>query len=118
LLKAIPPSTTPILEDAYFPALNNGAVALCACAREKVYQAVLAKTKHEYYAERDAAKAYRQAMPPLSGYECICDYIACVSYGVLIGAIMERTASKLLYAAQVALATVPDRSKTRTRRDA
>ena len=115
MLKAIQPSTTLRLEDLYYPALKNSAVALCACAREKVYQEVLAKTKQEYIAEREAGKAFRQALPPLCGYDCICDFIACVSYGVLIGAIKEETSSKLVYAAQVALATVPDRSRTQSR---
>ena len=59
--------------------------------------------------------AYRLAMPPLSGYQNICDFIACAGYGMLLGAIKESNGAKLLYAAQVALATVPRESKTRTR---
>ena len=54
-------------------------------------------------------------MPPLSGYQNICDFIACAGYGILLGAIKDENGTKLLYAAQVALATVPRESKTQTR---
>jgi hypothetical protein len=51
-------------------------------------------------------------MPPLSGYRNICDFIACAAYGMLLGAIKDENGTKLLYAAQVALATLPRESKT------
>jgi hypothetical protein len=51
-------------------------------------------------------------MPPLSGYRNICDFIACAAYGTLLGAIKDENGSEFLYAAQVALATVPRESKT------
>ena len=54
-------------------------------------------------------------MPPLIGYQNICDFIACTGYGMLIGAIKDDSGSKLLYAAQVALATVPAQAKTQRR---
>jgi len=54
-------------------------------------------------------------MPPLSGYRNICDFIVCAGYGMLLGAIKEENGTKLLYSAQVALATVPRQSKTQTR---
>jgi hypothetical protein len=66
-------------------------------------------------AERCAGKAFRLAMPPLSGYRNICDFIACAGYGMLMGAIKSESGTKLLYAAQVALAPVPRESKTQTR---
>jgi hypothetical protein len=45
---------------------------------------------------------YRQAMPDPIGLQNIQYFIACVSQGLLIGAIQESNASRLLYAAQVA----------------
>jgi hypothetical protein len=114
-MKAIQPSTNLLSEDFYHPALKNAAVALCACAWEKVYQAALERNKTEHSAECGAGKAFRQAMPPLCGYENICDFIACASYGMLTGAIDEKDGTKFLYAAQVALATVPRKSKTQAR---
>jgi hypothetical protein len=112
-MKAIPLSTSLDLEDAFYPALKNAAVALCACAWERVYQASLERTKSEYKAGCDAGKAFRQAMPSLCGYENICDYIACASYGMLSGAIDKKDGTRFLYAAQVALAAVPHQFKTR-----
>jgi hypothetical protein len=45
-------------------------------------------------------------LPPLSGFENIRDFIACVAHAMLIGAIMDNLGTKLLYAAQIALTTV------------
>ena len=53
-----------------------------------------------------ADKAYRNAMPALSGEEGIRDFVACAAHGLLIGAIREERATKLLYAAQVAITTL------------
>jgi hypothetical protein len=102
-------------EAAFYPSLKNPAVALCTEVWQKAHAATLAQTKNLYTAERCAGKAFRLAMPPLSGYQNICDFIACAGYGMLIGAIKVENGSKLLYAAQVALATVPRESKTQTR---
>jgi hypothetical protein len=103
-----------VLEDADCPALRNHAVARCAAVWDKAYRAILAKSKNEYAAERDAGKAFRQAMPPLCGYENICDFIACAGYGMLVGAIKEENGNKFLYAAQVALGAFA-KSKNQTR---
>src|SRR5271165_1027938 len=52
-----------------------------------------------------ARKAYRNAMPFLSSPANIDAFIACVAHGLLINAIRGDDASKLLYAAQVAIAS-------------
>jgi len=64
------------------------------------------------WAARDASVAYRNAMPLLAGYEGARDFVACVAHGILIGAIPENKAGQLLYAAQVALATIPHERKS------
>jgi hypothetical protein len=115
MIDPTPPSTARLPDDTYSPSLKNPAVALCNEAWVKVHGATLERTKNLYTAERCAAIAFRLAMPPLSGYQNICDFIACAGYGILLGAIKERNAGKLLYAAQVALATVSKESKTQTR---
>ena len=114
MLKAIQPSPK-ILDEASCPALQNPTIAHCAEVWERVYKLVFAKTKNEYIAEIEAGKAFRQSMPPLFGYQNICDFIACAGYGMLIGAIKDESGTKLLYAAQVALTTIPQTSKTQTR---
>jgi hypothetical protein len=55
-------------------------------------------------ARRLANTSYRMAMPSLVGLANIRDFIVCVSQGLLTGAIQSRDSTKLLYAAQVALA--------------
>jgi len=112
---ATPPSTAKLPDDTYSPSLKNPAVALCNEAWLKIHGATLERTKNVYTAERCAGIAFRLAMPPLSGYQNICDFIACAGYGILLGAIKEKNAGRLLYAAQVALATVSKESKTQTR---
>jgi hypothetical protein len=61
----------------------------------------------EVFAGRAADKAYREAMPPLSGHQNILDFIACTAHGMLIEAINENACAKLIYAAQVALSASP-----------
>jgi hypothetical protein len=84
----------------------NAAVARCRSAWERAYKAEMTKGKYTVYATSAAARAYRDAMPLLSGYESTRDFIACTAQGILIGAIDEKAASKLLYAAQVTLTSV------------
>jgi hypothetical protein len=114
MLKAIESSAPLGLQDADSPSLRNHAVARCAAAWDKAYRTTMAKSKSEYAAQNVATKAYREAMPPLSGYDDICDFIACAGYGMLIGAIREENSSKFLYAAQVALGAL-EKSKAQTR---
>ena len=82
---------------------ENPAVARCMAAWARAYKANI---KNEFDASRAAAQAYRDAMPRLYGYENICNFIACVAHGILIGAIDKKNDTKLLYAAQVALSSV------------
>ena len=93
------------------PSLDNPAVARCVDIWERAYQAHTMKRNTGYNPDNIAGKAYRRAMPPLTGYQNICDFIACVGYGLLIGAVHEDSAGKLLYAAQVAFSTLPKPSK-------
>jgi hypothetical protein len=115
MIQAIQLSAAESPNAAFTPSLKNPAVALCNEVWLKIHAATLERTKNLYTAERCAAIAFRLAMPPLSGYQNICDFIACAGYGILLGAIKEKNAGKLLYAAQVALATVPKESKTQSR---
>ena len=62
---------------------------------------------------KDAFKAYREAMPPLSGAQNIRDFIACVAHGMLMDVFSSEEASKLLYAAQVAASAESKRYRSR-----
>jgi hypothetical protein len=98
------------------PALRNAAVAHCYEVRELVYRLAIKKKKGGAIARLNAGEAYCRAMPPLVGYENICNFIACVGYGMVTNAILESSGTKLLYAAQVALSTIGPGEKT-LRRD-
>lgn len=104
MTKAIQLPPTP--EEALNILPANRAIRRCCLAWAHVLTEELDKGKNGERASARAADAYRFLMPPLFGYENIRDFIACATHGMLIGAIEESQATKLLYAAQVALATV------------
>ena len=113
MIQAIPPSTAERLEADFYPSLQNPAVALCAGGWEKTYRATLQMTGNLHSARHLAATVYRMAMPPLTSRQNISDFIACVGFGMLLGAIKTVNATKFLYAAQVALAAAPSSNPTR-----
>lgn len=85
---------------------ENDAVARCVRAWRitmKKQRAKLSKGESDYKAEQAAKCAYLLAMPPLSGYENICDFIACVTNGSMLGAIRQDDAEHYFAAAKIAL---------------
>lgn len=115
MLYAIFPVSGVSPEQAAGPALQNPAVARCVEAWAAAYKMHRKrKIRDKWPAEKAACQAYRHALPPLIGYQNICDFIACTGYGILIG-VMEEEATKLLYAAQVALGTIAPEAKTHKR---
>jgi hypothetical protein len=99
--------TTPAPKSAHEPiaATANPAVARCLNAWARVNKAERAKGKSKCEASTEADRAYCEAMPPLSGQENIRDFIACVAHGMIAHIFLLDTATKLLYAAQVAYTT-------------
>ncbi len=88
------------------PTTANPAVARCHDAWIRAYRAELETSRSISSASYSAARAYRDEMPPLIGYDDIRAFIACVAQGILLDAFDSTQSSKLLYAAQVALTTV------------
>jgi hypothetical protein len=78
------------------------AVQRCCEARDQSLVESKAKKTDSYGTKQSSAEAYCAAMPDLSGYENIRDFIACTSYGMVNGLIDIIEGSKFLYAAQVA----------------
>jgi hypothetical protein len=111
MLKAIQPADQPIAEEVFCPSRQNFAVALCYDAWERVFTATRKQNSRMDDVRRCAAAAYKVSMPPLAGFQNICDFIACVGYGVLLTAIKPEDAGKLLYAAQVALCAIPAKDR-------
>ncbi len=91
-------------------ASTHSAVDTCCDAWMRTHEAVLANGGHKLAAHMQANTAYCRAMPPLSGPQNIRDFIACVAHGMLINVFLHSSATKLLYAAQVAHNTLPKRS--------
>jgi hypothetical protein len=97
------PATSPIPESQ---PPSSPAVARCVDVYSRTYKTERARTRDEYAATKCARKAFRAALPPLVGHENIRDFIACIAQAMLLEVIETTDASKLLYAAQVALAAV------------
>jgi len=85
------------------PSSTNKAVERCCEAMRRCVQTGIKTRSHSIYPAMDGSDSYCDAMPPLSGFDNIKDFIACTAHGILIGTIDRRKGTKLLYAAQVAL---------------
>jgi hypothetical protein len=88
---------------------QNEAVERCNRAWQRAYSKELANTKQgqtDYYAEKAGNKAYFRSLPPLSGYQNICDFIACIANGMAIEAIRPADCDRLLAAAKIAVGAV------------
>ena len=85
---------------------GNKAIARCYQAWIHELDRHVAEGRTHGYALERANKIFRLMMPPLVGYRDIRDFIACTAHGVLLGAIDPKDSTKLLYAAQVATATL------------
>lgn len=99
------------LDPSLDPPARNAAVQFCCQARERSLEQSRANSRDKYDTRENANEAYRNAMPDLSGYENIRNFIACTAQGMVIGAIDSIEGSKFLYAAQVALGALRHQPK-------
>lgn len=91
----------------------NPAVAACCDAFINNFRATRATGESDYEAGKVASAAYQAALPPLTGSENIRDFVACVSYGMLLTIIKAADGTRFLYAAQVAGSLMERTSKIR-----
>ncbi len=105
-----PPNGVP---PADAPSSENPAVLRCLDAYRRAWKTQKAKGQSDPWARNYAEKAYRDAMPKLSGEKNIGDFIACVADGILVGAITIKEATTLFYAAQVAISALGRGSASR-----
>ena len=96
------PGFTPYAPEPSNPAVQNPAIKHCCDAWHRMYRATLAKGRPGVLARFWAERAYKKALPPLTGVANIRDFAACVAHGILIEAIQPAEGARLLYAAQVA----------------
>ncbi len=94
------------IEPSTHPPARNAAVQGCSQAYKTIYEGSRKKGLDNYDSKEKATEAYRNAMPDLSGYENIRDFIACTAHGMLLEVFDSIEGAKLLYAAQVALGTL------------
>jgi len=85
---------------------ENAAVARCIRAYQRAYKTALDEDESKYSAQKAGEEAYLRALPPLSGYENIRDFIACITYSDLTEVISHPKADHFLESAKVALALV------------
>ena len=99
------------------PKKSRAAIKRCCAAWQRAFDAYMEGREgdgfNEIFAKHEAGPVYCKAMPPLSDYDSIRDFIACAAHGILIDAIPEKRANQLLYAAQVALAALHLEPKSR-----
>jgi hypothetical protein len=89
---------------------RNIAIDHCCDAYNNAIKLAIEKKLSSYDGERRAEKAYRQAMPPLSGEANIRDFITCLGHAMLLNVISPEQGTKFLYAAQIAFSAC-DRQK-------
>jgi hypothetical protein len=120
-ISLIPSASIPASVTASAPAPDpdsvsaRAAIKRCMAAWKRAFnnhmEASAGERFAKVYAAHEGDRAYRNAMPVLSGHRNIRDFIACAAHGILIDAIPEKARGSLLYAAQVAFATLPREEK-------
>jgi hypothetical protein len=94
--------------------VRSFAVQLCRQAHLRSIELSKARNLDSYDTREEASRAYREAMPHLTTPAGICDFIACVTYGMIIDVFDATDGSKLLYAAQVAIGALRKQSPSET----
>ncbi len=69
------------------------------------------KGSSNWECEKAGNKAYLEAVPALSGYKNICDFVACINYASMTGVIIHTDAAHYLANARIALSTIYHRPK-------
>lgn len=103
--------------------LNNEAIQRCADAWQRTFDLASIKPDDESlalvdedddFASEQAAIAFREALPPLAGYENIRDFIACVTYAMVNGNLYWAECHEFLAAAKIAMALLKAQPKSPT----
>jgi hypothetical protein len=69
------------------------------------------KGSSDWDCKKAGNQAYLKAVPSLSGYRNICDFIACINYASMTGIIIHTDAAHYLANARIALSTIYHRPK-------
>jgi hypothetical protein len=90
---------------------DNPSVSRCIRAWNRAYHKKLDEDESDNEAEEAGKRHYLRAMPPLAGYENVRDFIACVTYALLIEIIRPFEAEHYFAAANVALGALRRETK-------
>ena len=93
--------------------IPNLAVEICEKRFVDATTQAMEEEKSESIIRLAGKLAYCTAMPKLSGAGNVRDFIACVTYGMLLGIIPGSEGTRLLYGAQIAHAALTKRPKKR-----
>jgi|GEM_PF-4625097 len=86
---------------------DNEAILRCMRAWNYAYKKAaedLDEDESHYPAQKAGNKAYLRTVPPLKGYENICDFISCINFASMTDIITHSEAEHYLANARVALA--------------
>jgi len=83
---------------------KNPAIARCLSAWIYAYKQKIAEKETEHEAKEVANDTFLRTMPPLSGLENICDFIACVNFAYRIELISRNDSTHYLAQVKSALA--------------
>ena len=87
----------------------NKAISRCMRAWNYAYNketAELDEDDNDFDAKEVANEAYLRATPPLSGYQNICDFIACINHASLIDILSPDKARHYLANAKIAITAI------------
>jgi hypothetical protein len=85
---------------------EHAAIVRCILAKQRAFGKALADGKTDFAASIAGNKAFLRALPPLSGFEYIRDFVACVTYAIAAHIVSGKAAGTLLESAKVALASL------------
>ena len=84
------------------PGFHSPAIARCCKAWNRAYKYHRERGTNPISFHLRANEAYREAMPPLSSPQNLCDFIACLTHAITVRAICLEHAASLMHAAGMA----------------
>jgi hypothetical protein len=91
---------------------QNAAIVRCLRAWQRAYKKTYTDPESDYHAKRAGDRAFLRAMPPLSGFENIRDFVACVTYALVVDVLRQKDAEALLISAKIAITALRQQPNT------
>ena len=101
------------IDFASIPLLRNPAVKRCSKARLRALKESRKQKLDFMHTAMNLEVAYHGALPEIVDQQSISDFVACVTYGMVLGAVDNIDGPKLLYAARIATNLMPKEYKIR-----